>query len=235
MREPPDLADDTIVRALHAGFGVQAAELVLLPVGNDADSWAYRVQVAQGPAYFLKIRAGANPTRGASVPHHLHRHGVPHVPAPLMTSAGVPYVPLDRFALALYPMLDPVSAPTAPPPRTTRWRRSWPGYGGPARTSSVRSGAAGRHRPLLPGLRPGEHRSTPARLAPLRLGGPGHRRLRGAGPAGAGTGRGEPACGRGRLHGPVRARRHRRRGASVGHHGHPPARARMTAPADQRR
>jgi spectinomycin phosphotransferase len=122
MREPPDLADDTIIRALHAGFGVQAAELVLLPVGNDADSWAYRVQAAQGPAYFLKIRAGANPTRGASVPHHLHRHGVPHVLAPLLTSAGVPHVPLDRFALALYPMLDArVGADVGLSP--AQWRR----------------------------------------------------------------------------------------------------------------
>jgi spectinomycin phosphotransferase len=106
MREPPGLADDTIVGALRAGFGIQAAALRLLPVGNDADSWAYRVQAAQGPAYFLKVRAGANPTRGAVVPGHLHRHGVPHVLAPLVTSAGAPYVLVDRFALALYPMLD---------------------------------------------------------------------------------------------------------------------------------
>jgi spectinomycin phosphotransferase len=106
MREPPGLADDTIVGALRAGFGIQAAALRLLPVGNDADSWAYRVQAAQGPAYFLKVRAGANPTRGAAVPSHLHRHGVPHVLAPLATSAGAPYVLVDRFALALYPMLE---------------------------------------------------------------------------------------------------------------------------------
>jgi spectinomycin phosphotransferase len=106
MREPPDLADDAILRALRAGFGVQAAALALLPVGNDSHSWAYRVQVAQGPAYFLKIRAGANPMRGASVPQHLRRHGVPHVLAPLTTTAGAPYVLVGRFALALYPMLD---------------------------------------------------------------------------------------------------------------------------------
>lgn len=43
---------------------------------------------------------------GAAVPSHLHRHGVPHVLAPLASSAGAPYVAVDRFALALYPMLD---------------------------------------------------------------------------------------------------------------------------------
>jgi hypothetical protein len=60
MLEPPDLADDTITTVLRAGFGIPAAGLVFLPLGNDAASWAYRVQVAQGPAYFLKVRAGAN-------------------------------------------------------------------------------------------------------------------------------------------------------------------------------
>ena len=106
MLEPPDLADDTITTALQASFGVPAAGLVFLPVGNDAASWAYRVQVAQGPAYFLKVRAGANSMRGATVPSYLHRHGVPNVLAPLVTSAGAPYVLVESFALALYPMLE---------------------------------------------------------------------------------------------------------------------------------
>jgi spectinomycin phosphotransferase len=106
QRQPPDLAEDTIVAALRASFGLRVAALVLLPVGNDADSWAYRVQAAQGPARFLKLRAGANATRGAAVPSHLRRHGVPNVLAPLATGTGAPYVLVDRFALALYPMLE---------------------------------------------------------------------------------------------------------------------------------
>jgi spectinomycin phosphotransferase len=106
MLEPPDLADDTITTALQASFGIPAAGLVFLPVGNDAASWAYRVQVAQGPVYFLKVRAGANSMRGATVPSYLQRHGVPNVLAPLVTSAGAPYVLVDSFALALYPMLE---------------------------------------------------------------------------------------------------------------------------------
>jgi spectinomycin phosphotransferase len=106
MREPPDLADDLIIAALQASFGIRVASLAFLPVGNDSASWAYRVEVAQGPSYFLKVRAGAGPMPGAAVPDHLHRHGVPHVLAPLATSTGAPYVLVDRFALALYPMLD---------------------------------------------------------------------------------------------------------------------------------
>lgn len=106
MREPPELAEDTIVGALRASFGIRVASLGFLAVGDDSDSWAYHARAAQGPSYFLKVRAGADPVKGAVVPGHLHRRGVPHVLAPLATSAGAPYVLVDRFALAVYPMLD---------------------------------------------------------------------------------------------------------------------------------
>jgi hypothetical protein len=100
MQERPALADDTIVGALQASFGIRVATLVFLPIGNDSASWAYRVHAAQGPAYFLKVRAGAGPMPGAAVPSHLHRHGVPHVLAPLATGTGAPSVLVDRFARA---------------------------------------------------------------------------------------------------------------------------------------
>ncbi|HYN18748.1 MAG TPA: hypothetical protein VEY96_11750, partial [Actinomycetes bacterium] len=106
MREPPAVAERAIVGALETGFGIRVAALLFLPVGNDAASWAYRVEVAGGPSLFLKIRAGGGAMPGAAVPGHLHRHGVPLVLAPLPTAAGSPYLVVDRFALALYPMLD---------------------------------------------------------------------------------------------------------------------------------
>jgi hypothetical protein len=106
MPEPPALAEEAIAGALEAGFGVRVAGLVFLPVGNDAASWAYRVEVAGGPPWFLKVRAGAGAMPGAAVPAYLQRHGVPLVPAPRPTGAGAPFVVVDRFALALYPLLD---------------------------------------------------------------------------------------------------------------------------------
>jgi len=106
MREPPALADATIVTTLQASFGIRVAALVFLPIGNDSASWAYRVEAAQGLVYFLKVRAGAGPIPGAAVPSYLHRHGVSNVLAPLATSVGAPSVLVDGFALALYPMLD---------------------------------------------------------------------------------------------------------------------------------
>jgi spectinomycin phosphotransferase len=106
MPEPPALAEEAIAGALEAGFGVRVAGLVFLPVGNDAASWAYRVEVAGEPSWFLKVRAGAAAMPGAAVPAYLHRHGVPLVLAPLPTGRGAPFVVVDRFALALYPLLD---------------------------------------------------------------------------------------------------------------------------------
>ena len=106
MREPPALAPDAIAAALQAGFGIRVAQLEFLAVGNDAASWAFRVGAPDGKAWFLKVRAGHGRWPGSAVPWHLHRLGVPHVLAPLATTAGVPYVEVDGFALALYPMLD---------------------------------------------------------------------------------------------------------------------------------
>ena len=43
---------------------------------------------------------------GAAVPAYLQRHGVSQVLAPLPTRSGAPYLVVDRFVLALYPLLD---------------------------------------------------------------------------------------------------------------------------------
>jgi spectinomycin phosphotransferase len=107
MHEPPDLDAGTIVGALHGGFGLQVEGLELLPVGEDSDSWSYRVDAAGGPAYFLKVRSGAAAgVPGAVVPDHLRRHGVPGVLAPLLAGDGTPAVQAGDFALMLYPMVE---------------------------------------------------------------------------------------------------------------------------------
>lgn len=106
MREPPDLTAAAIAGALQDGFGIRVAGLSFLPAGNDADSWAYRVEEVGGPSRFLKVRSGAGAMPGAAVPAYLRRRGTPGVLAPLPTRAGKPYLAVDRFGLALYPMLD---------------------------------------------------------------------------------------------------------------------------------
>jgi hypothetical protein len=46
MRAPPALSPEAVSKALQASFGIRVAGLVFLPVGEDSDSWAYRVEVA---------------------------------------------------------------------------------------------------------------------------------------------------------------------------------------------
>ena len=105
MLEPPDLADERILGVLAGDFGIRGAALAFLPVGNDPQSWAYRVEPATGRPLFLKVRAGAGAMPGAAVPDYLRGCGVPLVLAPLPTRSNAPYAAVDRFALALYPML----------------------------------------------------------------------------------------------------------------------------------
>jgi spectinomycin phosphotransferase len=106
MLEPPDLPEPQIAEALRTGFGVEAAGLEFLPVGNDAGSWAYRVQDRAGRSYFLKVRSPADDTRGSDVPAYLQRHGVPGVLGPLRAGTGAAWIPAGRFALALYPFIE---------------------------------------------------------------------------------------------------------------------------------
>jgi spectinomycin phosphotransferase len=106
MLERPELHDRMIVAALDEGYGLRARELDFLPIGNDAASWAFAVHTTAGERYFLKLRAGPDGARGVVVPHQLHRLGVPHVLAPLTTLSGVPWLEVERFVLALYPMVE---------------------------------------------------------------------------------------------------------------------------------
>ena len=105
MLEPPALAEEAIAGALEAGFGVRVAGLVFLPVGNDAASWAYRVEVARGPS--LSSRSGRRGCHagggGARLPPPPPGSPGPRSPP---TGARAPFVVVDRFALALYPLLD---------------------------------------------------------------------------------------------------------------------------------
>ncbi len=106
LSRPADLPDEAISSALRAAFGIEVAALEFLPLGNDSGSWACRVEQAQGPARFLKVRVPAGDVRGAAVPAYLSRNGLPGVLAPSAARTGAPWIHVGRFALALYPMID---------------------------------------------------------------------------------------------------------------------------------
>jgi spectinomycin phosphotransferase len=107
MREPPRLADQTILAALQAHYGLPGPTLTFLPLGSDSASAVYRVQAAGGAAYLLKARAGQGFSEPSlAVPRCLHDQGVPHIVAPLPTLSQALWVSVNGFALSLYPFID---------------------------------------------------------------------------------------------------------------------------------
>jgi spectinomycin phosphotransferase len=107
VREPPHLADTTIAEMVRSHYGISIVALNFLPLGNDSDTYVYRVEAADGAAYFLKIRnrLGFSPA-SLAVPRYLRDVGVPHILAPLMTTSQTPWVMVNDFALTLYPFVD---------------------------------------------------------------------------------------------------------------------------------
>lgn len=96
MREPPKLADTTIMAAL-----------TFLPLGSDSASAVYRVHAADGATYLLKARTGEGfSVPSLVVPRYFHDQGVPHIVAPLPTSTQTLWVIVNDFALSLYPFID---------------------------------------------------------------------------------------------------------------------------------
>jgi spectinomycin phosphotransferase len=111
MREPPKLADATITAALQAHYGISNAALAFLPIGADAASSVYRVEATDGKAYLLKARADAGfSVPSLLVPRFLHSQGVPHIVAPLPTTAQTLWFSIHDFALSLYPFVDAQTA-----------------------------------------------------------------------------------------------------------------------------
>jgi spectinomycin phosphotransferase len=106
MLEPPDLPEETIAAAVRAAYGIAPAALTFLPLGNDAATWVYRLQGADGAVVFLKLRSGAANAPSFLVPRYLVDHGVANVVAARPTAAGALWVDLEGFTLALYPFVD---------------------------------------------------------------------------------------------------------------------------------
>ncbi|MFW6098211.1 MAG: phosphotransferase enzyme family protein [Chloroflexota bacterium] len=107
MLEPPRLTDEAIIMALRAHYGIYGAALTFLPIGNDSDTWVYRLRSDDGEAYFVKLRSGDGfRVASLSAPFALREQGVPHVLAPVATREGQLWVALDGFMLTVYPFIE---------------------------------------------------------------------------------------------------------------------------------
>jgi spectinomycin phosphotransferase len=105
MLEPPPLREEAIRSCLRTSFGLSVTAIDFLPIGNDSNSWVYRVEAADGTAYFLKAKQGAIYLPSLAVPHALKEQGIEQIVAPLPTVAGELSGEVGGFALILYPFL----------------------------------------------------------------------------------------------------------------------------------
>lgn len=106
MREPPRLPHTTLAAALAAHYGITVETLAFLPLGADSASSVYRVDGADGAAYFLKARAAAGfSVPSLVIPRTLRDRGVPHILAPIPTAVGALWFTVGDFSLSLYPFI----------------------------------------------------------------------------------------------------------------------------------
>lgn len=106
MIEPPQFDESAIVRGLVDRYGLTDADITFLPIGYDQFAWVYRVR-AGGQTYFAKLRLGKIKPASLAIPAALHAAGITHVPAPIPSRYGQPFVTLaDDYRLILYPFIE---------------------------------------------------------------------------------------------------------------------------------
>lgn len=125
LERPHDLPDAVIVARLQDAFGISPSRLEFLPLGNDSASFVYRAE-ADGQAFFVKARKDEVDGPPVTVPRFLHEYGISQVVAPLSTSDGRLWAPLQgEYRLLVYPFLHTRSVMDAGMPEA-----KWEEFGG---------------------------------------------------------------------------------------------------------
>ncbi len=82
-------------------------EVVFLQLGADPDSALYRVIANDDTPYFLKLRTrGAFAETTVEIPQFLHEQGIASTIAPMATTTGRLWTPLESFAVILSPFIE---------------------------------------------------------------------------------------------------------------------------------
>jgi spectinomycin phosphotransferase len=110
MRERPPLPDSALMASLAAGWGVAAAAVQCLPVGDESNAWSFRAVADDGTPWYPKVRRGPVDPATVLVPAFLRDHGLVQVVAALPATDGNPWRPLDDFTLLVYPWVGGVPA-----------------------------------------------------------------------------------------------------------------------------
>jgi len=105
MLEKPNLPDETLSACLRERYGLPVTGLEFLPLGNDSNSWVYRVSAEGGQAYFAKLKRGPVYLPSLAVPRYLKDQGIVQVVAPLPAHTLELWQRVGDFVLFLYPFI----------------------------------------------------------------------------------------------------------------------------------
>ncbi len=123
MREPPPhLSQESLLAALRDHYGLAAADVAFLPLGNDAGAWVYRARMDDGAEYFVKVRSRLPSEADLRVPRYLWEQGIAEVVAPLPALAGELWAPVERYALIIYPFVAGTAAMRGGGLSESQWR-----------------------------------------------------------------------------------------------------------------
>ncbi len=107
MLERPALSDQAIARCVQDNYTISAAQITFLPIGYDATASVFRVDAADGRAYFLKAKSVPVAAATLAIPHFLRQMGVEEIVAPLATGTHTLSARLDaNFTAILYPFVE---------------------------------------------------------------------------------------------------------------------------------
>ncbi len=106
MLEKPALPDSHLLACVQTEYNLRPTQVTFLPLGVDVHSAAFRIDMPDGRANFLKLRHGAFDELSVDLPHLLKEQGVAAVIAPLETRAGQLWAVLDEYTLILYPFVE---------------------------------------------------------------------------------------------------------------------------------
>ena len=106
MLEKPNLDDSKIVACLRENYRLHPAEVSFLPLGVDQDTAVYQAISDDGTPHFVKLRGGEFNEMTVILPGLLSDRGIPHIIAPLPTTAGHSWCSLEEYKLVLFPFVE---------------------------------------------------------------------------------------------------------------------------------
>jgi spectinomycin phosphotransferase len=102
MLEKPALNENVISAGINHAYGLDASQVVFLPLGYDLSTAVYRVDTGDGQSYFLKLRYGKFAPVTVLLPKFLSSQGIKTIIAPLETRTGTVFDQISGYTAILY-------------------------------------------------------------------------------------------------------------------------------------